>query len=108
MKISFLMPSLCGVLLLGSFISRVLQRPNPFIDRKVAEHQDVGPDWIEIRLEQPLKPVGDYQEVGLTLAAPLELDLLEPLGVQVNGSIVLPEVELLTADNVTMRTRCSS
>jgi hypothetical protein len=100
------MPSLCGVLLLGS-ISGLLQRPNPFIDRKVAEHQELGPDWIEIRLEQPLKPVGDYQEVGLTLAAPLELDLLGPPGVQVNGSLVLPEVELLTADGVTMQTRCS-
>ena len=108
MRIAYLMPSLFGVVLLGSFLSGLLQRPNPFIDRKVAEQQVLGPDWIEVKLEQPLKPVGDYQEIGLTLAPPLELDILGPLGVRIsNGSLVLPEVELLTPDGVTMPTRCS-
>ena len=108
MRMSFIMPSLFGFFLLGSFLSGLLQRPNPFIDRKVAEQQVLGPEWTEIKLDQPLKPVGDYQVIGLTLAPPLELDLMGPLGVRVsNGSLVLPEVELLTADGGTMPLRCS-
>jgi len=59
------MPSLFEGVLLGSFLSGLLQRPNPFIDRKGAERQVLGPDWIEVKLEQPLKPVGEYQEIGL-------------------------------------------
>lgn len=107
-RMSYIMPSLFGVFLLGSLLGGPLQRPSPFIDRKVAERQVLGPDWTEIKLDQPVKPVGDYQQIGLTLAPPLELDLLGPLGVRVsNGSLILPEVELLTADNVTMRTKCS-
>lgn len=105
---SYVLPSLFGVFLLGSFLSGLLQRPNPFKDRKVAEHQVVSSDWTKIKLDQPLKSVGDYQQIGLVLAPPLELDLLGPLGVRVaSGSLILPEVELLTAEGVTMRTRCS-
>lgn len=95
------MPSLF-VFLLGSLLGGLLQRPSPFIDRKVAGQQVVGPDWIEIKLDQPLKPVGDYQEIGLVLAEPLELDLLEPRGIRLNGSVVLPDVELLTSAGITM------
>lgn len=95
--------------MLGSFLNWLMRwRPNPYIDRQVAEQQLLGPEWIEIKPDQPLKPVGDYQMIGLTLAPPLEMDLLEPLGVRVsNGSLVVPEVELLTADGITMQTRCS-
>jgi hypothetical protein len=104
----YIKPTLFGLFLLGSLLSGLLQRPNPFIDRKVSERQVVGPDWTEIKLNQPLKPVGDRQEIGLTLAPPLELDLLGPLGVRVSdGSLIVPEVELLTAEGGTMQTRCS-
>ena len=86
----------------------LLQRPSPFIDRKVAGQQVLRPDWAEIRLDQPLKPIGDYQEIGLVLAKPLELDLLRPRGVRVSdGSLVLPEVELITADGISVKLRCS-
>lgn len=97
-----------GVFLFGSFLGGLLQRPSPFIDRKVADHLVLRPDWAEIKLDQPLKPVGDYQLIGLVLAKPLELDLLGPPGVRLsNGTIVLPEVELLTSEGLTMRTRYS-
>lgn len=77
---SYVLPSLFGVFLLGSFLSGLLQRPNPFKDRKVAEHQVVSSDWTKIKLDQPLKSVGDYQQIGLVLAPPLELDLLGASG----------------------------
>jgi hypothetical protein len=51
---------------------------SPFIDRKIADQQILCQDWTEIKLDQPLKPVGDVQEVGLCLAKPLELDLIGP------------------------------
>src|SRR5688572_7860082 len=108
MRMSYILPSLFGVFLLGSFLGGLLQGPSPFIDRKVAGQQVVGPEWIEIKVDEPLKPIGDYQEVGLTLEPPLELDLLGPFGVRVaDGSLILPEVELVTANGETMPTKCS-
>jgi hypothetical protein len=81
---------------------------SPFIDRKIADQQILCQDWTEIKLDQPLKPVGDVQEVGLCLAKPLELDLIGPSGVRVaDGSLVVPEVELLTSEGLTARLRLS-
>lgn len=107
MRISYLITSLCGVLLSGTFLCGILQRPSPAIDRKVAGQHRLRPDWIEIKLEQPLKPVGDYQELGLILAEPFEMELLGPTGVRIDGLLVVPEVELLTADGSSAPMKCS-
>lgn len=109
MRMSTLIPCLFGVFLLGSFLSGLLQRPNPFIDRKVAGQQILGPDWLEIKVDKLLKPVGDRQEIGLYLADPFRIDLLDPLiGVRVaDGTMVMPEVELVTPDGHTMTMRLS-
>ena len=97
------MPSLFGVFLSGLFLLGLFQRPSPFIDRKVADQHVIRPDWVEIRLDQPLKPVGDYQEIGLVLLKPYEIDLFQPRGVRVpDGSLIMPEVELLTSDGRTI------
>jgi hypothetical protein len=82
----------------------LLQRPQPFKDRKVAGRQVARPDWTEIKVDQLMTPVGDYQEINLVLEPPYELDLVRrrPAGVQFpDGTIILPEVELLTPDGVT-------
>ena len=108
MRLRYIMPSKSGFFLFGLFLSGFLQRPSPFIDRKIADQQVLRPDWTEVKLDQPLTPVGDYQEIGLVLAEPLELDLLRPQGVRLSdGTMVLPKVELLTSDGHTTLMRWS-
>jgi hypothetical protein len=94
--------------LFGSFLTWLLKRPSPFIDRKVAGQQILRRDWTEIKLNQPLKPVGDYQQISLCFSESFKMDLLGPLKVRVsNGLLVLPEVELITPNDDRVALKCS-
>jgi hypothetical protein len=105
---SHMMSLLFGVFICGALLSGLFQRPSPFIDREVAGAQVLRPEWTEIKVDQPMKPVGDRQEIGLYLAEPFKLDLMDPSGVRVaDGTLVVPEVELVTADGRAMKMKCT-
>ena len=105
---SHMMSLLFGVFICGAFLTGLFQRPSPFIDREVAGKQILGPEWKEIKLDQPLKPVGDRQAIGLYLAEPFKLDLMDPSGVRVSdGTLIVPEVELITAAGRVMKMKCT-
>jgi len=85
--------------LLDCILTALVHRRSPFIDRKVVKNCVIRPDWTEIQVDEPLKPIGDYQQIGLYLAEPFKMDLDEPFGIRVpDGSLVVPEVELVAAD----------
>ena len=105
---SNMMSLLFSVFICGAFLSGLFQRPSPFIDREVAGKQVLRSEWTEIKLDQPLKPVGDRQEIGLYLAEPFKMDLLDSLGVRVaDGTLIVPEVELVTSEGRTVKMKCS-
>ena len=96
--------SMYGLLLVlcASFLCGLFQRPSPFINQKIAGPQTLCPEWSEIKVDKPLRPIGDYQQIGLVLAAPNALEFLTPSGViqLVDGRTIHPEVELIGSDDL--------
>jgi hypothetical protein len=87
----------------------LFQRPSPYIDQKIVGHQTLRSEWSEIKLDKPLKPIGDRQEIGLVLAAPYALKLVTPQGViqLSDGTVIRPEVELIGSDDLPVQMRYS-
>ena len=71
-----------------------------FVDRTIKKDTTLTSEWVDITLDEPLKPQRDVQAVMLYLADPYEADL-EMKGVRMDdGSFVKPEVQLVdTAGN---------
>jgi hypothetical protein len=93
---------------LGSLLGVVFRRPSPAVHQKIADQQLLTSDWIEIKLDKPLPRLGDFHEIGLALMDPFKVDLLGPLVVRAsNGSLVSPEVELITSDGLRVLLTCS-
>jgi hypothetical protein len=90
----------CVIVLLATLGGyHLMFQRNPYIDRKVAGPTTVDSSWSEITPDEPLKPKGDAQEVGLYLEEPYKHELLGPDGVRMpDGSIVLPQVQIVDSD----------
>ena len=92
----------------GSFLSGLFQRPSPFIDSKVAGPQVLRSEWTEIKVDKPLKPIGDRQQISLYLTKPCRRDPWKPPGIPMpDGSYVLPELETVTAEGLTVKWKYS-
>lgn len=69
-----------------------------FLDRTIKGETVLSPQWIEITPDSPLKAQRDVQAIVLYLEEPLVGDLAAG-GVRMpDGSIVIPEVQLIDVD----------
>jgi hypothetical protein len=70
----------------------------PYLDREIGARVTIGPEWLEITPRRPLTGDREIQEIVLWIEAPVRPSA-EPLGCLLpDGSLVVPEVELVGED----------
>lgn len=73
----------------------IFQHHRPFLDREIMKDVTLTSEWLEITLEQSLKPEREVQMIALKLEDPYIADL-EREGVSIpDGSLILPDVQLV-------------
>lgn len=82
------------VLILLGVIGFYLFR-SPFLDREIKGQVTISSYWLEITPDKPLKPERDVEEVELSLEPPFIGDFESHKVRLPDGSLVLPEVQLI-------------
>ncbi|MCA1629734.1 MAG: hypothetical protein LC785_14145 [Acidobacteria bacterium] len=93
-----ILATVCILLLLvfGAYHLGMFQKRSPYTDQTIGKAVTISNEWAVLTPDEMMKPTGDDQEIGLYLEEPFTHDLLGPPGVRMpDGSIILPEVELI-------------
>lgn len=81
--------------LLAVCCSALERKMNPYLDREISGPVTIGPDWLEITPQEPLKPEREVNAVNLIFATEYKPDY-QANGLRLSdGALVVPEVQLI-------------
>ena len=104
-KLIWLTGILCLSAIIVVLIFTLYRKSNPFLKRQIAGPVTIGSEWLEITPEEPLKPEREIHEVILIFATPYEPDN-QSWGIRLpDGSLVIPEVQLVDQNGGTYKLR---
>ena len=88
-------------LTVGNFILfRIYRYFNPYLDREISGQVTLSSQWLEITMKEPLRPERDRQKIIIDIEPPVKLEPSGPsMGLVLpDGSVVIPEVQLIDQD----------